>query len=47
VAANYDEIGEVRPADQLHLDRGASGYALDMLADRGEPIGLAEGGDGA
>ena len=45
VAADDDEIGEVCPADQLHLDRRAGGHALDMLADRDEPIGLAEGGD--
>src|SRR5499427_2417825 len=42
VAADNHEIGKVRPADQLYLDRCAGGHALDMLADRDEPIGLAK-----
>jgi hypothetical protein len=46
VAPDNDEIGKVRPADQLHLDRWAGGHALDMLADCDEPIRLAKGGDG-
>ena len=43
MAADDDEFGEVCPADQLDLDRSAGGDALDMLADRDEPVGLAEG----
>ena len=45
VAADDDEVGEVRAPDQLDLDRSAGGRALDMLADRDEPVRLAEGGD--
>src|SRR5215472_9251505 len=44
VATDNHEIGKVRPADQLYLDRCAGGYALDMLADRDEPVGLAKSG---
>ena len=47
MAADDDEFGEGCPADQLDLDRSAGGDALDMLADRNEPVGLAEGRHGA
>src|SRR5215468_3648516 len=44
VAADDGEVGEMHPADQLHIDRCASGHTLDMLVDRDEPIGLAKSG---
>src|SRR5262249_54062235 len=47
MAADHDEIGQLRLAKQLHLDRCACGYAFDMLPDGDEAVGLAERHDGA
>jgi len=45
VAADDDEIGEVGAANKLDFDGRPRRNALDVLADRDEPVGLAEGGD--
>ncbi len=46
MAADDHQIRQtMRAADELDLDRRSGGEALHLLADRDEPVGLAEGGD--